>query len=143
MRLQEIKSRPARAGIIPWYDNMMMFMIPSDHNYGGPMPQIAKGHIDPGHSIESTALKEGHEELGLKTGNIIELRGPVKEWQPLKHGGYDISVFAAKIKDPKDFDKPGFETGEIVWVAMEDLHLLRQTQQHIVKEVIRKLIRII
>jgi len=72
-----------RAGVIPYYiedkDIKMMFFIPSDFRYGGDKYQIAKGRVDPWEDVETAAIREAFEELGLNKRNIKKLFYRVKK----------------------------------------------------------------
>lgn len=112
-----------RAGCIPFYineDNLiqMYFMVPSDPKYGGDMPQIAKGIVDPTDKcVKSGAIREAEEELGLKQSNIIDIFQGYTLTQETKKGKSIFHVYAAKIKNIHDFNEPDFETGERVWLC--------------------------
>jgi 8-oxo-dGTP pyrophosphatase MutT (NUDIX family) len=64
-----------RAGTIPYIvDNneiLMMFMKPSNVEYGGDRFQIAKGRIEDGEDTKTAALREAREELGMFLSNIV------------------------------------------------------------------------
>ena len=65
MQIDEV-ALTQKAGIIPYYIDedgipMMMFMVPSNPNYGGTEYQIAKGHIDKGETHYKAAIREGKE----------------------------------------------------------------------------------
>ena len=57
-----------RAGTIPYVNEggeiKMMFMIPSNSEYGGDQAQIAKGKVEDGETTEFAAIREAKEELG-------------------------------------------------------------------------------
>lgn len=106
-----------RAGIIPYIiqnnEVYMLFMKPSNPKYGGDKYQIAKGKIDEGENSIQAAKREGLEELGLFSGNIIET--------------YDLGVvlgrtyvYVAKIKDKNAFGDPHFETGSTSWMNLSE-----------------------
>lgn len=91
----------------------MLFMKPSDPNYGGPRFQITKGKVEPGESAVQAAIREAQEEVGLFPGNI---EGDIHELGRFL-GRTDF--FVAKIKDKNAFGLPNFETGEVKWMTPE------------------------
>lgn len=149
-KLVDIKNSN-KSGVIPFYVNeageiRMLFMVPSDPHYGGTHPQIAKGGIDPGETAESTALREGYEELGLKDSNISHfVQTSIKENLTRADGAvYTMDVFVAKVINPFDFSKPHYETGAVYWLSVEQfMQTGRRIQRSLVKravEVIKEII---
>lgn len=125
-----------RAGIIPYVveedDIQMMFMIPSDPEFGGPHPQCAKGQIEPGDSVAETALKEGEEELGLYKGNIDSM------WKLGEFVG--IHMFVCNIKDKDMFGDPHYETKETLWLTHDEfMSKGRDIHKPIVKAAMRSI----
>lgn len=120
------------AGFIPYYINddgevFMMTMIPSDPEYGGSEPQMAKGRIDPGHDAKSTAHKEAQEEVGLKPNNLksIEFLGVMTTNKP-------IAIYYGEVKDINDFSEPHYETGWSGWINItKNLKMIRGEQRHV------------
>lgn len=120
MRADEVVKR--KAGVIPYYIDhngqvQMKFFIPSDSEYGGPKPQIAKGEVDPGEDEATAAVREGSEEVGLVEENISLL-----EYFHTQQTGdqYEPAVtqfFIAEVIDPETFTEPGFETGAVMWLT--------------------------
>lgn len=111
------KTKILRSGVIPYYiddDNeiQMYFMKPSDPKFGGPDFQLAKGRIDDGEDAERTALREGEEELGLKSENIRYHQFVGNHYFNETH-----TVYIARIKDPNNFNTPCYETGETRWMT--------------------------
>lgn len=107
-----------KAGLIPYvYENgepVFMFMVPSDPNFGGTKPAIAKGNIDPGESVLDAAIREAEEELGLVRSNII--RNTLRlVWTG--HKGYSMTVFMCEVYSKENFVEPHFETGETHWLT--------------------------
>lgn len=103
-----MKPKIYRASFIPYINHPetgieMLFMTPSDSEYGGECMQIAKGKIELGETDIKAALREAEEELGLIKDNIDEL---------FKMGVYlgRTTVFLGRIKDKNHFNKPHFET---------------------------------
>ena len=111
-----------KAGIIPWIsfqgEVLMLFMIPSDPNFGGTQPQIAKGHIDPGMNAYQTAIKEGVEELGLRKSNVSYIHNPPVTLQVTgAMAQYRLVVYTAQVKEIGAFDEPHYETGNTFWLT--------------------------
>lgn len=115
-----------RAGVIPYIveDGVirMMFMIPSNPEFGGSEPQLAKGRVEEGEETKAAALREAREELGLFIGNvsIVEELGQFMG---------RTTLYVAKIKKRDMFGLPDDETAEVVWMtegefmmAGRDLH---------------------
>ena len=129
-----------RVGLVPYFFDengqlWMKFMSPSDENYGGLEPQIAKGVIREKEGEEEAAKREASEELGLKEENI--------SGEILRACGHPLfNVFAAHIKDPRDFAEPHFETGETYWMTPEEFgERGRPLHKDIVEEVVREIRR--
>lgn len=108
-----------RAGLIPLcvdYDDfensLMMFMIPSDQQYGGSDPQIAKGQIESGEEPMEAALREAHEELGLTEERIIDVID-CGTWLGRTH----MYVALVDSSDTSKYDKPHFETEQTMWLT--------------------------
>lgn len=107
-----------RAGIIPYYINddgsiKMMFMKPSDIRYGGDQFQIAKGKCEEGETTEQTALREGNEELGLFSGNVLRV----------KDLGVFLgrtTVFVCEVRNLEMFGDTCDETEETIWWSLNE-----------------------
>ena len=108
-----------RSGLIPCFINdsgelEMMFMKPSNPLYGGDRYQIAKGKIEVGESALETAIRESHEELGLRHDNICHT---------FYCGNFlgRTEIFAAIIYNKEDFDdfQPD-ETESVRWMTMSE-----------------------
>lgn len=116
-----------KAGVIPYIRTdrgvEMLFMVTSDAKYGGPDPMIGKGYIDPGETPEQAALREGHEELGLKHSNFVGNPFIVKdsEIQGLDDS-YGMRVMAVEVKSKEDFDVPHYETEYTVWLTAAEYY---------------------
>lgn len=124
------------AGFIPYMINdgsvYVMTMIPSDPDFGGTEPQMAKGTIDKGYNDRDTAIKEAHEEVGLKLENIKEVKhmGVMQANKP-------ISVFYAEVINKHNFDDPHWETGWSGWINIsKNLSMIRKEQQNIFQKLI-------
>ena len=135
MRTETKKSAVFRAGVIPYLIEggkiKMLFMKPSDPRYGGDTFQIAKGKIDENEDDKTAALREGKEELGLFSGNIIETI-------PLGNFLGRMSVYVVKVLDKDLFGDPHFETKETRWMSEgEFLREGRELHRHVIKAAIR------
>lgn len=133
--LLDIDSSPA-AGIIPFsIDGACLFMFSSNPDFGGDKPSIAKGRIDKGEIPEETAIREGEEELGLKTSNFIN--EPFLIYSGKVTGlkrTYHIDVYAVLIENKKDFNEPHYETKSTHWMTREEYNEKgRKSQQKIVE----------
>lgn len=106
-----------RAGTIPYIveDGVvkMMFMRPSDSEYGGDKLQLAKGKVEDGERTMDAALREAKEELGLFVGNVVRT-----EEVGVFMGR--TTVYVAKIKDRIMFGEPSFETAETAWLTLDE-----------------------
>jgi len=106
-----------RAGLIPYIvENgivRMMFMRPSDPDFGGDFFQIAKGKVEDGESSQDAAIREAQEEIGLFRGNVL-LTEEVGTFMGR------TTVFVSKIKDGSMFGEPSFETAETTWLSLEE-----------------------
>lgn len=107
-----------RAGAIPYMLNedgeiIMMFMKPSDPEFGGPDFQIAKGEIERGELTEDAGFREAEEELGLYMNNVI-----AKEEVGKFIGS--MTVYVAEVADKDMFGAPSYETGETTWMTLEE-----------------------
>lgn len=123
-----------RAGLIPFHKKddkiYMMFMKPSDENFGGKEFQIAKGRVDPGEDTLTTAIREASEELGIKESNI--------KWVK-KIGVFltSMHVYVSEVHsmDDKDFNDYTYETGETTWLTLDEyLEIGRSLHSDIVKK---------
>lgn len=135
------KSVIYRAGLIPYYqddsgDIRMLFMKPSDPEYGGDTFQIAKGKVeedDANH--QAAALREAKEEIGLFVGNVIKTE---------EVGNFmgRTTVFVSKIRDPNMFGEPSFETGDVAWLTLEEfLDIGRDLHKPVVQACYRQIER--
>lgn len=127
MKLYEIEAR-VKAGIIPYVRQgdtiKMLFMISSDADYGGTAPQISKGGVDKGESVQNAAIREGEEELGLRKQNIISntLKPAWTETVSGMTASYVMHVYAAEVRDIDAFDTPGYETASVVWLTPQEFY---------------------
>ena len=131
-----------RFGLIPWtvyHDSIiMMFMMPSDPKFGGSNYQIAKGRKESGETDLEAAIREASEELGLKPSNIESIN---KESLFTSGGNYNLTVYAAKIKEFTDFDKPHFETGKVIWMTNREFTRAGRADQRNAVNAIHNLIK--
>ena len=90
------------------------------------------GEMEPDLSLVDNAMKEGHEELGLKLNNTLG-----KPWLVTTDVQLSITVFAVQIQDPDDFDQPHYETGDTTWLSLPaHLHQVRDIHQHILSKLL-------
>ena len=86
---------------------------------GGSDPQLAKGKVDPeDESIQDTAFREAHEELGLRKSNIH--KDSVKFYGTIL-GNTDL--FYCRVIDQTSFDEPHYETEKTFWLTNEEFGL--------------------
>lgn len=124
-----------RAGTIPYVvengEVKMLFMRPSDPDFGGDRLQIAKGKIEDGETAMAAALREAKEEIGLFIGNVIKT-----EEVGVFMGR--TTVFVAKVKDRNMFGEPSFETSDVQWMTLaEFLDVGRDLHQPVVQAAYR------
>jgi len=114
-----VKPKISKAGLLPYFFNkdtkqvMVCLMVPSDPNYGGSDPQIAKGGIDPGETALQAAKREAWEELGLPGDNIKT----IKEVAKTQCGKF--TWFVAEVSS-MNLSEPGHETGKVLWLTLSD-----------------------
>lgn len=135
-----MKPKIYRAGIIPYvYEDdelKMLFMRPSNPDFGGDVFQIAKGKYEEGENAEDAALREGSEELGLFSGNIKQLHA-------LGTFLGRTEFFLAEIKDKDMFGDPHFETKEVQWMVPKQFYKEgRDLHKPVVKAAVRFLNKI-
>lgn len=138
--MQQEKTLVYRAGLIPYViennQPIMMFMIPSNAEYGGPLPQISKGKVEDGETYLETALREAKEEIGLFIGNVI-----LTEEVGMFMGR--TTVFITKVKDKTMFGEPSFETDSVVWLTLEQfLEGGRELHKPVIKTVHRQIMNL-
>ena len=114
-----------RAGVYPIHTNekgqmFVYMMVPSDPMFGGPLPQLGKGGIDDGESAEQAAMREGYEELGLIASNVARMTRLTSVNVRGKQEQYLLTVFAAELKDPDNFDPYGWESKWAGWIELEE-----------------------
>lgn len=127
-----------RAGTIPYViengEVSMMFMRPSNPEYGGDAFQIAKGRVEDGEDTKTAALREAKEELGLFLGNVS-----LVEEIGLFMGR--TTVYVAKIRNREMFGEPSFETSEVTWMTMEQFEQSgRDLHKPVVKAAYRRIL---
>ena len=120
--LSEMHTQPKKlkkAGLLPYFFDpntrqvMVCLMIPSNPQYGGSQPQIAKGSIDSGENATQAAKREAWEELGLSPANIKTF----KEVAQTQNGKF--TWFVAEVNS-MSLSPAGHETGEVVWLTLGD-----------------------
>jgi len=110
-----------RAGAIPYIiENgqiQMLFMRPSDHEFGGFTYQLCKGKVEEDdESHLAAALRETKEEAGLFIGNVIRTD---------EVGVFmgRTTVFITKVKNKDMFGEPSFETESVKWMTPEQFQI--------------------
>lgn len=136
---QQEKKLVYRAGLIPYVveENKvhMMFMRPSDPDFGGDKYQIAKGKVEEGESHLDAALREAKEEIGLFIGNVIKTE-EVGQFMGR------TTVFVSKIKDTSMFGEPSFETAGTKWMTLEQfVEQGRELHKPVVKAAHRQILK--
>jgi 8-oxo-dGTP pyrophosphatase MutT (NUDIX family) len=112
---------------------LMMFMKPSNPEYGGNTYQLAKGRIEDGEDSKAAAIREAKEELGLFVGNVV-LTESIGQFMGR------TSVYVAKVKDRNMFGEPDFETESVTWMTAEEFdHVGRDLHRPVVKAAVRKI----
>ncbi len=126
-----------RAGVIPYHiiddEIKMLFMKPSQKDFGGKKFQIAKGKREVGEDNEEAGFREAREELGLFAGNVTER---------VDLGNFlgRTRIYLAKIKDPELFGDPCDETGAVKWMSPEEFaEDGRGIHKPIIKAAVRKI----
>ncbi|ASV44340.1 hypothetical protein PBI_SCTP2_325 [Salicola phage SCTP-2] len=131
-----------RAGIIPYIidndGNIHVYtMIPSDPDYGGTQPQIAKGKMHNNLTSEQTAWNEGEEELGLIKSNTknFELLKVYPYNQDHSGSNDNLAVYIVEVIDSEKWNEPHYETGWSGWINItNNLSKIRDIQQNIFKD---------
>lgn len=119
------KVNKIRVGAVPYIikegELWFYFMVPSDPNFGGTKPQIAKGIYEGEDSLQAEALREAEEELGLKPSNIRHSFHVFTAKNDTRKGENQFHVWAVDIIDMNNFKRPHWETGETHWVRESEL----------------------
>lgn len=113
-----IREKVYRAGMIVYRFNEnndieMLFMRPSDPEYGTDTLQVPKGRVEEGETNEQAAIREAQEEVGLFKGAI--LKGPEGLGTFLGR----TEVYVCKVGTDALFGEPDFETAETKWLTLE------------------------
>lgn len=134
---EEYQVPRVRSGTIPFYFTpdgtlKMLFMVSSNPNFGGSLPQVSKGGVDSGEEIKQAAIREGEEELGLREYNILRVLSPIKDEL--------FTTFPVEIKDPDHFSDPHFETKQVVWMTPEEFD---QKGRPLHKSIVQRVVKLI
>jgi 8-oxo-dGTP pyrophosphatase MutT (NUDIX family) len=129
--------KPKRVGCIPFYFDgtnlKMLFMVPSDPEYGGDLPQIAKGQIDRSEAEQDAAIREATEELGLVKENILSTER--------LYNGSPFPVYGVHIQDQNNFSTPHYETGQTMWLSPDKFDSIgREFQKFMVRSVVNSIL---
>lgn len=119
--MEERKQLVYRAGTIPYVvENgqiYMLFMRPSDSEYGGFTYQLAKGKVEEEDASHlEAALREAKEEVGLFIGNVIKT-----EEVGVFMGR--TTVFVTKVRNKDMFGEPSFETESVKWMTPQEFQM--------------------
>lgn len=141
------KEKAVKAGVIPWHRRpdgsvIMQFMVSSDARYGGAAPQISKGNVDPGENILDAAYREGLEELGLRSANVIQQSVKIVHdgLFELKSTSYDMTIYSMQVVDLRDFADPHYETAYTVWLTREQFAKYGRKQH---REIVEKTFEVV
>ena len=131
-----------RAACLPYYcidsDIKLLFMKPSNPDYGGSYFQLAKGKVDPGYTIKETAKKEVMEEVGLSEENIKNMFFVTAD--NIKN--YTVYLYAAEVIDPNNLLPFDYETGEVQWIDTKDISTkVRRCQHDMIYKAIETIIK--
>lgn len=135
------KTLTYRAGTVPYHINEsgeihMMFMKPSNSEWGGDQFQLAKGRVEDGEGKQAAAIREAKEELGLFVGNVLLIE---------EVGNFmgRTTVFVAKVKDRDMFGLPDEETQSTCWMTLEQfMEDGRDLHRPVIQAVHRQICRI-
>jgi 8-oxo-dGTP pyrophosphatase MutT (NUDIX family) len=127
-----------RAGAIPYIIEdgqiQMLFMRPSDSEFGGFTYQLCKGKVEEGDKSHlDAALRETKEEAGLFIGNVIRTD---------EVGVFmgRTTVFITKVKSKEMFGEPSFETESVKWMTPEQFQFEgRSLHVPVVQACVRKI----
>lgn len=127
------KRKIHRAGVVPFYIKndkvLMLFMKPSNEEYGGEKYQLIKGKVEKGESNHEAAFREAEEESGLKSSNVNNF---------FRIGVFlgRTTVYAAEIHDPGDFGEHTDETASTRWMTLDEfLEDGRKLHKNVVRSV--------
>lgn len=115
-----------KAGLLPYRyrddEIEYLFMKSSDAQYGGPLPQVSKGVVEPGETFLEAALREAEEELGLKKRFIVTDTLSLI-WEETFHVGKDkvhTKYWMCQIKDDTELVEPHYETESVHFMTAAD-----------------------
>jgi 8-oxo-dGTP pyrophosphatase MutT (NUDIX family) len=140
-KLKHQKQKKDRAGVYPlYYDDegkaYVYMMVPSNPKFGGALPQMGKGGIDKGETPEQSAMREGYEELGLRSDNIKQIHFLTKDTVVGMEEYYEMYVFVAEVIDNDNFDPHGYEAKWTGWVELDEaIKVSRKNQQEFLRQV--------
>ncbi|MFF0445734.1 NUDIX hydrolase [Streptomyces sp. NPDC004609] len=131
MTQQNADERPGIAAAIVVHDSRVL-MVRRRVNEGRLSWQFPAGEVDPGESRESAAVRETHEETGLKV-NALKLLGerihPATR-RLMSYTACEVVSGTAHVADTEELD-------ELAWVAHSDIPqyvpygLFEPVQQHL------------
>jgi ADP-ribose pyrophosphatase YjhB (NUDIX family) len=130
-------NRENKSGGIPYVINNgkieCLFMIPSNPNFGGSYPQIAKGHIERNELPREACIRELKEELGVVNYEIMYQLFTTNFKESRLH------LYALKLRDKNNLIQPHYETKSVVWKKMNELSSLRPEQRNIINRAYKKI----
>lgn len=130
--LMESSTTKTRAGIVPFLaDGRALFMVSSNPAFGGSDPAIAKGRVDSGESVKRAAIREGGEELGLRSANMIA--EPFIGWTGTISGlksTYPMEVYLVQVANENNFSDPDLETEYTVWMTRSQFKQYGRKSHH-------------
>lgn len=140
-----------KAGLIPYVVRNgiinMMFMVSSDPAYGGPLPQISKGYVDPeDEGSKAAAIREAEEELGLIKDNMKYFWNVPEVYHGIigENKEYTFKLYITEMVTLSHFKTPHFETKEVAWMTLEEFLKGGRPEHHaLVKVAHDEIVRIV
>jgi 8-oxo-dGTP pyrophosphatase MutT (NUDIX family) len=106
---------------------------------------LPKGKVDPGESVEETAVREVREETGLQT-RILEPLGEVYYWFPDTDGTRIDKVVHYYLMAPEggSFDLHDHEFDDVGWfhIGEAERRMTHRNQLHILEQAAEAILRI-